>query len=330
MTPIRTALRRSVPRRCMAVAGLEWLRPTHGRARRTDDRDADLRRRPVPVGHDLYRPAGESRGVVVVIHGGFWKAEYDASLGEPLAADLAARGWTALEPGVPPGRQRRRAARRPSTTSPPASTGSPTSTGLDLVHGGHARVTPPAGTSPPGPRPAAGSSGGAPSGCRSPGSSPRPASSTSPPRPPTGPRRRRRRGVPRRAARPGVRRGRPAPAAAARRAGVVRARPRRRRRAAQPVRRTTCAAAARPGPRPSWSRSTATTSSVIDPASDGVGTATVDDPRTGLLSAGRGTHVRHVSPAAAHHRHAVRCAAAGAPSTSSSGSRSPGTSPATS
>jgi acetyl esterase/lipase len=43
----------------------------------------------------LYRPAGESRGVVVVIHGGFWKAEYDASLGEPLARDLAQRGWTA-------------------------------------------------------------------------------------------------------------------------------------------------------------------------------------------------------------------------------------------
>jgi acetyl esterase/lipase len=45
---------------------------------------------------DLTRPDGPSRGVVVVIHGGFWKAEYDASLGEPLAADLARRGWTAL------------------------------------------------------------------------------------------------------------------------------------------------------------------------------------------------------------------------------------------
>lgn len=44
----------------------------------------------------LHRPLGESRGVVVVIHGGFWKAAYDASLGEPLASDLASRGWTAL------------------------------------------------------------------------------------------------------------------------------------------------------------------------------------------------------------------------------------------
>ncbi len=45
---------------------------------------------------DLSRPSGTSRGVVVIIHGGFWKAEYDASLGEPLAADLVARGWTVL------------------------------------------------------------------------------------------------------------------------------------------------------------------------------------------------------------------------------------------
>jgi acetyl esterase/lipase len=44
---------------------------------------------------DLVRPAGPSLGVVVVIHGGFWKAQYDASLGVPLARDLAERGWTA-------------------------------------------------------------------------------------------------------------------------------------------------------------------------------------------------------------------------------------------
>lgn len=45
---------------------------------------------------DLRRPEGTSRGVVVIIHGGFWRAEYDASLGEPLAADLTASGWTTL------------------------------------------------------------------------------------------------------------------------------------------------------------------------------------------------------------------------------------------
>ena len=44
---------------------------------------------------DLYLPAGPPRGVVVVIHGGFWKARYDASLGDPLARDLATRGWAA-------------------------------------------------------------------------------------------------------------------------------------------------------------------------------------------------------------------------------------------
>ena len=38
---------------------------------------------------------GEPLGTVVVIHGGFWRARYDLSLGRPLAADLAARGYAA-------------------------------------------------------------------------------------------------------------------------------------------------------------------------------------------------------------------------------------------
>jgi acetyl esterase/lipase len=51
---------------------------------------------PDPSQHgELHLPAAEPRGVVVVIHGGFWKAEYDAGLGRPLAADLAAHGWAA-------------------------------------------------------------------------------------------------------------------------------------------------------------------------------------------------------------------------------------------
>ena len=45
---------------------------------------------------ELTRPSGVSRGVVVVIHGGFWKAEYDLELGRPLAASLAEQGWTAF------------------------------------------------------------------------------------------------------------------------------------------------------------------------------------------------------------------------------------------
>ena len=44
---------------------------------------------------DVHRPAAVSRGLVVVVHGGFWKARYGAEYGEPLARDLAVRGWTA-------------------------------------------------------------------------------------------------------------------------------------------------------------------------------------------------------------------------------------------
>lgn len=45
---------------------------------------------------DLHRPDGTASGVVVVIHGGFWRSQYDASLGTPLAEDVVRRGWTAL------------------------------------------------------------------------------------------------------------------------------------------------------------------------------------------------------------------------------------------
>ncbi|MDQ1741073.1 MAG: hypothetical protein QOE53_2725 [Pseudonocardiales bacterium] len=45
---------------------------------------------------ELYLPPAERRaGVVVVLHGGFWRARYAADLGAPLAADLATRGWVA-------------------------------------------------------------------------------------------------------------------------------------------------------------------------------------------------------------------------------------------
>jgi acetyl esterase/lipase len=42
---------------------------------------------------ELWLPAGPSPGTVVIIHGGFWRARYDLSLGRPLAADLASRGY---------------------------------------------------------------------------------------------------------------------------------------------------------------------------------------------------------------------------------------------
>jgi len=44
---------------------------------------------------ELWRPDGPSAGTVAVIHGGFWRARFDLSLGRPLAADLAARGYVA-------------------------------------------------------------------------------------------------------------------------------------------------------------------------------------------------------------------------------------------
>ena len=44
---------------------------------------------------ELSLPDGTPRGVVVVIHGGFWKAQYDLSLGRPLAGSLVEEGWAA-------------------------------------------------------------------------------------------------------------------------------------------------------------------------------------------------------------------------------------------
>jgi acetyl esterase/lipase len=44
---------------------------------------------------ELTLPDRTPQGVVVVIHGGFWKAAYDLSLGRPLAASLADHGWAA-------------------------------------------------------------------------------------------------------------------------------------------------------------------------------------------------------------------------------------------
>ena len=43
---------------------------------------------------ELHLPAGPGPfPVVVVVHGGFWRAAYDLSLGTPLAVDLAGRGY---------------------------------------------------------------------------------------------------------------------------------------------------------------------------------------------------------------------------------------------
>ncbi|WP_427135750.1 alpha/beta hydrolase [Pseudarthrobacter sp. S9] len=45
---------------------------------------------------ELFLPdAAASKGVVVVIHGGYWRSQYGAELGEPLARDLATHGMAA-------------------------------------------------------------------------------------------------------------------------------------------------------------------------------------------------------------------------------------------
>ena len=44
---------------------------------------------------ELHLPTGTLRGVVVVIHGGFWRSPYDYGLGSPLAVSLADNGWAA-------------------------------------------------------------------------------------------------------------------------------------------------------------------------------------------------------------------------------------------
>jgi acetyl esterase/lipase len=46
---------------------------------------------------ELFLPAGGSAlPVAVVLHGGFWRAQYGRKLMRPLCADLAARGWAAF------------------------------------------------------------------------------------------------------------------------------------------------------------------------------------------------------------------------------------------
>ncbi|ANH37336.1 Alpha/beta hydrolase family protein [Nocardioides dokdonensis FR1436] len=44
----------------------------------------------------LTRPAAAPRGVAVVVHGGFWKAEYGIEYAEPLVPSLVEAGWAVL------------------------------------------------------------------------------------------------------------------------------------------------------------------------------------------------------------------------------------------
>ncbi|MCC3266187.1 alpha/beta hydrolase family protein [Arthrobacter gengyunqii] len=55
-----------------------------------DDEGDAVRSGNVPSGNVTSRKAG---GVVVIIHGGYWRSRYTAELGRPAARDLAARGY---------------------------------------------------------------------------------------------------------------------------------------------------------------------------------------------------------------------------------------------
>lgn len=84
----------------MAVGGLAACSPAPKPATRSINRRNSVQK--IAYGDDpsqfgeLSRAAGTPKGVVVVIHGGFWRAQYDLSLGRPLAASLIAHGWDAF------------------------------------------------------------------------------------------------------------------------------------------------------------------------------------------------------------------------------------------
>jgi acetyl esterase/lipase len=42
---------------------------------------------------ELTRPAGDARGLVVVVHGGFWKPQYGIEYARPLVPSLVEDGW---------------------------------------------------------------------------------------------------------------------------------------------------------------------------------------------------------------------------------------------
>ena len=80
-------------------------------------------------------PPTEPVGVVVLIHGGFWRPQYDRTLMEPLARDVVERAGRRGTSTTGPRAAAAAAGRPPSTTSPRASTRSsrrPTQRGLDL------------------------------------------------------------------------------------------------------------------------------------------------------------------------------------------------------
>jgi acetyl esterase/lipase len=77
-----------------AVAGGCETRPVSSAPRSPDATHIPYGDDPNQFG-ELTLPQGTPKGVVVVIHGGFWRAAYDLSLGRPLAESLVEEGWAA-------------------------------------------------------------------------------------------------------------------------------------------------------------------------------------------------------------------------------------------
>jgi acetyl esterase/lipase len=87
-------------RAALALLGLPVATALTGCGRQEDEPALELTGELVEYGPGaqqvarLHRPLGVTRGVVVVVHGGFWRAERDHTQGEPVARDLARAGWT--------------------------------------------------------------------------------------------------------------------------------------------------------------------------------------------------------------------------------------------
>ncbi len=136
----RTTAHRAEPPACTAVPALAARgRRVRGVAvvrmsRWPDDRYGD---HPAQYA-ELTRPAGQPRGVAVLVHGGFWKPRYGIEYARPLVPSLVARGWAtwAIEY-----RRGTGGAPTPSTTSRPRSTRCPlaagTVVGIGHSAGGH-------------------------------------------------------------------------------------------------------------------------------------------------------------------------------------------------
>ena len=85
-----------VGRRTLLGAGAALAVSGCGDASRADDGADGTRIRYAHDHRDQYavlgRPRGRVRGLVVLLHGGFWQAAYGAGLMEPMGADLRRRG----------------------------------------------------------------------------------------------------------------------------------------------------------------------------------------------------------------------------------------------